>query len=299
MTGWESAESAVWERFLIVAFLLVYFCAFTSAQQRTSELPQPQVSADEFVRSIVNNEVQLVDSDHSHWMYRQQHVEDGKDTLKECVDTDHGALCRLVAEGGHPLSETDQIKEKERLAALVKNPERQRKLQQARKKDADQALNMLKMLPNAFHYEYADTKGNSVKLKFSPNPDFVPPDREARVFHSMVGFLWADRKAKRIVEISGKLTRDVDFGFGLLGHLYRGGTFEVKRADVGDGHWDMTLLDVKIRGKALFFKTINADQLETTENYRKVPNDVTLAQGLKLLEMPGHSPEAHAMQASR
>ena len=299
MTGWQRNGTALCVRFLTVALFLfsVELAAFTLSSD-SKPLSPPNMSADELVRHVVANETQLVDSDHSHWMYRQHHVEDGKDTLKECVDTDQGALCRLIAEGGHPLSQSEQAKEKERLAELVKNPERQRKLQEARKKDGDQALKMLKMLPNAFHYEYAGTEGDLVKLKFVPNPQFTPPDRESRVFHAMVGFMWVDRDAKRLVELSGKLTRDVDFGFGLLGHLYRGGTFQVKRADVGDGHWETTLLDVKIRGKALFFKTINADQRETTDNFAKAPGKLTMAEGMKMLEVPNRSLQAKATSAA-
>jgi hypothetical protein len=299
MMGWQRNGTALCVRFLTVALFLfsVELAAFTLSSDSKPSSP-PNMSADELVRQVVANETQLVDSDHSHWIYRQHHIEDGKDTLKECVDTDQGALCRLIAEGGHPLSQSEQAKEKERLAELVKNPERQRKLQEARKKDGDQALKMLKMLPNAFHYEYAGTEGDLVKLKFVPNPQFTPPDRESRVFHAMVGFMWVDRDAKRLVELSGKLTRDVDFGFGLLGHLYRGGTFQVKRADVGDGHWETTLLDVKIRGKALFFKTINADQRETTDNFAKAPGKLTMAEGMKMLEVPNRSLQAKATSAA-
>ena len=299
MMGWQRNGTALCVRFLTVALFLfsVELAAFTLSSDSKPSSP-PNMSADELVRRVVANETQLVDSDHSHWIYRQHHVEDGKDTLKECVDTDQGALCRLIAEGGHPLSQSEQAKEKERLAELVKNPERQRKLQEARKKDGDQALKMLKMLPNAFHYEYAGTEGDLVKLKFVPNPQFTPPDRESRVFHAMVGFMWVNRDAKRLVELSGKLTRDVDFGFGLLGHLYRGGTFQVKRADVGDGHWETTLLDVKIRGKALFFKTINADQRETTDNFAKAPGKLTMAEGMKMLEVPNRSLQAKATSAA-
>jgi len=299
MMGWQRNGTALCVRFLTVALFLfsVELAAFTLSSDSKPSSP-PNMSADELVRQVVANETQLVDSDHSRWIYRQHHVEDGKDTLKECVDTDQGALCRLIAEGGHPLSQSEQAKERERLAELVKNPERQRKLQEARKKDGDQALKMLKMLPNAFHYEYAGTEGDLVKLRFVPNPQFTPPDRESRVFHAMVGFMWVDRDAKRLVELSGKLTRDVDFGFGLLGHLYRGGTFQVKRADVGDGHWETTLLDVKIRGKALFFKTINADQRETTDNFAKAPGKLTMAEGMKMLEVPNRSLQAKATSAA-
>ena len=259
----------------------------------------PQMPADEFVRKVVMNETQSDDSDHSHWMYRQRHTDKDKDTLKECIDTDTGMLCRLLGEGGHPLSEAEQKKDKERLAELVNNPERQRKLQEARKKDSDQALEMLKMLPKAFHYEYAGKEGNLVKLKFVPNPQFNPPDRQARVFHAMVGFMWVDGDTNRLAEISGKLTHDVDFGFGLLGHLDRGGTFQVKRANVGDRYWETTLLDVKIRGKALFFKTINADEREVTDNFSRAPNKLTLAEGMKMLESPRQSLEAKAGSGGR
>jgi hypothetical protein len=298
MTSCHIPAATLWARFLVVATISIFISAAAFAQARTPGSPLPEKSADEFVGDVVKNETQLVDSDHSHWMYRQHHVEDGKDTVKECVDTDEGALCRLIAEGGHSLSEAEQNKEKERLAQLVNNPERQRKFQQARKNDGDQALKMLKMLPNAFHYEYADIKANLVKLKFVPNPQFDPPDREARVFHSMVGFVWVDRDGMRIAETTGKLTRDVDFGFGLLGHIYRGGTFQVKRADVGDGHRETTLLDVRIQGKALFFKSINADEREATDNFAKAPSRLSLGQGMKMLESPNRSLEATALSTT-
>jgi hypothetical protein len=297
MSNSRCTGTVLWARFLIVFVFSVGLS--TTAFGQLSNSNTPQVSADQLVAQVVANETKLVDSDHSHWMYRQHRVEDDKNVVKECVETTQGALCRLLAESGHPLSQAEQDKERERLLQLVNNPEEQRRLQQARKDDSDQALKMLKMLPNAFQYQYAGAEGHFVRLKFVPNPAFHPPDRQSRVFHSMVGFMSIDRDQKRIAEINGKLIRDVDFGFGLLGHLYRGGTFQVKRAEVGDRHWETTLLEVKIRGKALCFKTINADQEETTENFREVPNNLSLAQGLKMLETPGHALEAKAMSGTR
>jgi hypothetical protein len=299
MSSSQCTERVLWERFLGAFVFAVCLSTTTFAQLSNSKAASPEISADQLVAQVVSNETKLVDSDHSHWMYRQHRVEDDKNVVKECVDTTQGALCRLLAQSGHPLSQAEQDKERERLLQLVSNPEQQRRLQQARKDDGDQALKMLKMLPNAFQYQYAGGEGHSVRLKFVPNPAFHPPDRQSRVFHSMVGFMSIDRDQKRIAEINGKLIRDVDFGFGLLGHLYRGGTFQVKRADVGDRHWETTLLEVKIQGKALCFKTINADQQETTDNFREVPSNLSLAQALKILETPGHALEAKAISGTR
>ena len=82
--------------------------------------------------------------------------------------------------------------------------------------------------------------GNLAKLSFRPNPNFHPPSLEARVFHDMEGEMWVDCKQERLAAFNGQLKQDVNFGFGLLGHLDKGGHFEVRQAEVVPGHWDMT-----------------------------------------------------------
>lgn len=264
-----------------IALSSVAMPLFASAESRSRE---PQVSADQLVRQVVENEVKMAESDHSRWMYRQHHVDDDADVEKECVDSTLGAVCRRLAENGRRLSPQDQEKEKARLLELGRDPQQQLKLQEARKKDNDKALNMLKMLPEAFEYRYEETSGTLVLLRFEPNPNFDPPSREARVFHAMVGFMWVDPNGKRIAELSGRLVKDVDFGFGLLGRLYQGGTFHVKRDNVGYNHWETTLLDVRIRGRALFFKTIKADQHETADNFKRIDGNPSVAQAAKMLQ---------------
>ena len=46
----------------------------------------------------------------------------------------------------------------------------------------------------------------------------------------------------------------------MLGHLDKGGTFEVKQEPVARGFWELTTLHVEMRGKVLFFKTIGVQQ---------------------------------------
>jgi hypothetical protein len=52
------------------------------------------------------------------------------------------------------------------------------------------------------------------------------------------GEMWVDRKQERLAAFNGHLTQDVKFGLGLLGHLDKGGHFEVSQAEVVPGHWD-------------------------------------------------------------
>ena len=243
-------------------------------------------SAQQLMREVVNTEVKSADSDHSHWMYRQHDVEPNKDIVQECVQTAEGEICRHLEQNGHPLTGSEQQQEQKRIHGLLSNPDQERKAQRARNHDGDQAVRMLKMLPDAFNYSDDGQDGGYLRLKFEPNPDFDPPTREARVFYAMRGTVLVDPKSKRLVQLKGKLFKDVEFGWGLLGKLYQGGTFLVKRADVGEGHWDTTLLDVDIHGKALFFHTINAQQREVTTEYKKVSDGLTLSQGASLLLSP-------------
>jgi hypothetical protein len=75
----------------------------------------------------------------------------------------------------------------------------------------------------------------------------------------------------------------VKFGGGLLGHLDSGGQFEVKQEEVAPGYWELTLLNVNMKGKAFFFKTIGVQQKFRRTEFHQVPDDVTLAQAADLL----------------
>ena len=73
------------------------------------------------------------------------------------------------------------------------------------------------------------------------------------------------------------------FGLGLLGHLDKGGHFEVRQAEVVPGHWDLTNMNVEITGKALLFATIGMRKKETHGDFYQVPDDLTLAEAADML----------------
>ncbi len=52
----------------------------------------------------------------------------------------------------------------------------------------------------------------------------------------MEGSVWVNGKEARVEEITGHLIHEVKFGGGLLGHLNKGGTFDVKQAEVARGY---------------------------------------------------------------
>ena len=261
----------------LIAFLPI------AAEFSQSASSGPPISANDLVRAVVANELKPEGESHGRWMYRVERERQGKKKAKEVVQTGQGSLDRLVAVDGKPLSAKEQQEEKERIGNLIRNPSEQQKLEQTRKKDAEQCKAFFKMLPDALTFIYASRDGDVIKLNYRPNPSFQPPSREARVFHEMEGELWVHETQRRLVRIQGQLVADVNFAGGLLGHLEKGGHFNVEQRELSPGQWDLTFMEVDMKGKALFFKTIDVNEKEYRSDFRTVPDGLTLAEAADIL----------------
>jgi hypothetical protein len=242
-----------------------------------------EISAVDLARKVVTNELRIQNEEQSHWMYRLEKEEDGRKEVQKLLETKHGSLSQLLSIDGHSLDAKQQRKENQRIQRLVSHPDEQRKLQQASKKKAAQGARLFRILPDVFVFSYASRQGDLVTLNFTPNSVFQPTSLEARVFHAMEGEMRVDSKQERLVELNGHLMEDVKFGFGVLGHLDRGSTFEIGQTEVIPGHWEMTALHVNMKGKALLFKTIGVQVTENHSDFHRVPDDLTLEEAADML----------------
>jgi hypothetical protein len=253
-----------------------------SATLSQSDSGSTAVSANDLARRVITNELKFQD-DHTNWMYRLEKEEDGKKQVQEIIETKEGSLSRLVSINDQPLTAQQQQEEDQRVQDLMTSRSAKRKLQRVLDAETLQGRRLFKMLPDAFVFSRAGGDEKLVKLSFRPNPNFHPPSLEARVFHDMEGEMWVDCKQERLAAFSGRLTQDVKFGLGLLGHLDKGGHFEVKQAEVVPGHWDMTAMSVEMTGKALLFKSIGARKRENRRDFHQVSDDLTLTQAADIL----------------
>jgi len=248
-------------------------------------VPSSQVSANDLARRVITNELKFQD-DHTNWMYRLEKEQYGKKQVKEIIETKEGSLSRLLSINDRPLTAKQQEEEDQRVRELMTSRGAQQKLRRALDAETLQGRRLFKMLPDAFVFSYAGGDGNLVKLSFRPNPSFHPPSLEARVFHDMEGEMWVDCKQERLAAFDGHLTQAVKFGFGLLGHLDKGGHFEVRQAEVVPGHWDMTTLSLEMTGKALVFATVGVQKKENHRDFHRVSDDLTLTQAAEILNQP-------------
>ncbi len=232
------------------------------------------------LKAAVQTEINADDNDHSRWRYRDDQQELGNISI--VVQTDQGSVKRLISKSGKPLSADEAREEDQRITRLIHDPARLAKQKKDGEQDDKSARELLTMLPEAFTWSMEGENATSVKLHFEPKPDFHPPTLESRVLAAMSGSVIIDRAQHRIQTISGKLTQDVIFGFGLFGRLKQGGTFRVERRQLAPGLWQITETHVHIDGKALLFKSIGEQQDEVQSGYTQVPQSTTLEQAVAM-----------------
>lgn len=236
---------------------LLFFSSFTVWAS------QPQGSdpaAVEEVRQAVSAELEADRTDKSNWTYRENDVTPGKNAVYTTIETPKGTLRRLIELNGHPLNGDAAANEMRRIQSYVQDSAAQARARRNSAHDDAQAEELLKMLPEAFLWTKASENGESDTLNFRPNPNFDPPDMQSRVMGIMEGQMVISKEGHRIVTLRGKLSDDVLIGWGILGRLNRGGTFDVERRMVGEHHWQITETHVHIGGHALLFHTIGQQE---------------------------------------
>ena len=274
------------------------------------QAPPLELSPNDLVRQAVAREVAAANQTSHPHLFRSRRQTPRESQTKLYVETKDAMAGMLIAINDQPLSPQQQQAEMDHLNWLAGNPEQLRKKRAREKEDADRTLRIVKALPDAFRYQYAGTQVSRpnlgkpgdelVRLEFTPNPRYFPPSKTEQVLQGMKGYLLIDTTALRIATIDGTLFRDVSFGWGIIGHLDKGGHFHVQQADAGDGSWEITAMSLKITGKILLFKGISMVSDETFADFHPVPGDLTFSKGVELLRSEQeklahiHEPESAA-----
>ncbi len=240
-------------------------------------------SAADIVRRVVGNELWYSDHDHARWMYADDYKSPAKNLVKLIIQTPNGDLSEIIRNYGHTPSPQVHRADMARMKRMVNDPSFRAQQRQNERHDDQQAQNLLKMLPDAFIWQI-DSRGNGrIRLSYSPNPSFSPPTMSSRVLAAMSGTMVVDERQMRLEDLFGRLDKPVEFGWGLLGHLNAGGTFQVIRSEIAPSEWQITGTHVHISGHILFFKDIGDQEDEVTRDYHQVPDGVDLEKARQML----------------
>jgi hypothetical protein len=266
--------------FALPALLVLISPLLLSAQE-------PPGDPVELVRAASWNELHASGSKHPVRFRIRKQDETGS-TTKEIVETPDGDVARLVAVNDKPLTPEREQAERARLDNLLAHPELQAHRHKKEQQDSNRSNEMVRLLPDAFIYTYRGIEntpdGPAWRLSFVPNDKFIPPDREAQVYHGMAGELWIDCRQKRLARLDAHLIADVDFGWGVIGRLYKGGTILVVQKDVGENHWENIHLKLDLTGKILMVHSVTFRSTEDSSDFQPVPVNMSYKDAIHMLE---------------
>jgi hypothetical protein len=285
-----------------------------SAKIAANGAPLPAPSANPaqtsafLVREVVYNELHDHDT-HGYWRYWIERHSSKDTKLEEAVETSDGPIARLELSNGRPISPAAREEEERRLGRLLNSPGEQAQHRKEYAEDEHRIGRILSLLPGAFLYEPAEEVPRNERMpqcpcyhmRFHPNPDYPVHSIESRIFHAMAGDLWVSVDYKRLVRLDGKLQENVDFGYGILGRLYKDGWFRLERTHVnggsGNGDWKTERLEVHMIGRAMLFKTIARETSEVRGGFTPVPSGLSVQQAATLVHQPRTGPVSAAPAA--
>lgn len=286
----SSAHRGVRALCLLLSTLILPIASVLCAQE-----PQaPQTPAVDLVREAIAQEVSAANKPSTKFMFRSRKQTPKGSQTHLYVETNEALAGMLIAVNDQPISAQQQQQEQGHLDWLLNNPDQLRKKQARERDDNERTMKILKALPDAFRYEYIGLEQGDaemgkpgdtmVRLKFTPNPGYAPPTHVEQVLQGMQGYLVIDKTEHRLARIDGTLFRDVTFGWGIIGHLDKGGHFLVEQADVGEGHWEISAMSLRMTGKILVFKSISMSSDERFSDFQRVAENLSFAKGVELLK---------------
>jgi hypothetical protein len=269
--------------------LIVWTVSFAGAQQSAFD---PLT----LVRESIDLEIKAAQDYSIPYRYILRKESNSGVAVRQMIETREGlVLARTITWNGKPNSPESQAKEDGKLEQLARNPdERGRKLK-AQQDDAQRVLRILRALPTSSLYTYDGREQvngrDTIRLTFKPNPRFSPEGKETYLLKAATGKMWIDAASKRLARIDGAITDSVNIGWGLLGHIDKGGKLFLQQEVVKGGEWRLTQMRIDATGKALIFKSIRIRQYQNGTDFEPI-KPVTVAEAVAELKRLGETASA-------
>jgi len=207
------------------------------------------------------------------------------------IETPEGRADRIVLFNDEPLSPDHQARQQHRLEKLLSDRDAVKSDLKDQKAETQHRIRMVKAFPKAFFFDFAGREKGLLRFDFRPDPEFSPKDREAQMYRGMEGTVWIEPEQERIVQIQGKLVKDVTFGWGIFGRLNKGGIYEIAQTQLSPGTWRITALNVDVKGRTFLVDTFRFLRKETSSRFQPVSSAMTYQAAVKALLAASATPD--------
>jgi hypothetical protein len=224
------------------------------------------------------NELVALHHTDSYLRYRMHVVNEKDDQVRDVIESKDGTVARLTMKDGKPLTDEQDKWERQRLNDMVASPSAYLKHVRNGESERKMADRLVPLMPDAALYSYTPgqpqtgTNGGALQvvIDYKPNPKFVPPNTEAEALTGLEGRIWVDAKTHYLVRMEGTVSHGVNFGWGMLAHIYPGGKLELNQTDAGGNRWIFTSFSMQLSVRALMVKTLNVNSHVEASNVQTI-----------------------------
>jgi hypothetical protein len=225
----------------------------------------PSVPPRSLVADAAQNELVALHHKDSYLRYRMETVSEKGHQVRDVIESKDGTVARLILRDGKPLSAEQDASERERLNDLIASPAAYAKHVKNGESEKTMADKLVPLMPDAMINTYTPGQPQSgrnggapeIVLDYKPNPKWVPPSTQAQALTGLEGRVWIDAKTHYVVRMEGTIAHPVNFGWGMLAHIYPGGRLEMNQTNVGGNRWIFTDFSMQLSVRALMVKTLN------------------------------------------
>jgi hypothetical protein len=262
--------------------------AATSSIDGNSDMSQP---ARTWIVSAVNTELNALRHKGSYLRYHM-HVVDAKgDQLRDVIESKDGSVARLIMRSGRPLTAEEDQAERDRLQAMLDSPAsfaRHMKNDAQEKKTAEE---LIKLMPDAMLYSYVPGQPQTpngggqmqIVIDYKPNPHFSPPTTISQALQGLRGRVWMDSQSRQLIRIEGEIFQSVNFGWGVVAHIYPGGKLLLEQTNAGGGRWIFSHFLEEVTVRALMVKTVKVHEDVHASDFQTLPGPMSYQDAIHVL----------------
>jgi hypothetical protein len=211
------------------------------------------------------NELVALHHKNSYLRYRMETVNERGTQVRDVIESKDGTVARLILKDGKALTAEQDKAERQRLNDMIASPATYFKHVKSSESEKKMADTLGPMMPDAMINTYTPGQPQSGKnggaleivLDYKPNPKWIPPTTEAEALTGLEGRVWIDAKTRYVVRMEGTISHGVNFGWGMLAHIYPGGTIVMNQTNAGGNRWIFTDFSMQLSVRALMVKTLN------------------------------------------
>jgi hypothetical protein len=252
---------------IFVLLLLSASAASNLAAQKHRAPPPPPADYIALIERASENEAHALENPVPFQFMERLTWSWGSET-RSVIETPEGRADRIVLFHDEPLQPDQTEKQRRRLEKLLRDRDAVKDELQDWKSETQHRIRMVKAFPKAVLFQFDGRENSLLRFSFRPNLEFSPKDRETQLYRGMEGFVWIEPVQERIVRVQGKLVKDVSFGWAVLGHLNKGGIYEIAQTEVVPGIWRTTTLNVDVKGRIFLISGFRFFREEQNTHFR-------------------------------